>query len=450
MGYSRGMSLERRLIASLFGVLFASLCVGATFTYAHAVAKVRTELQSALNVGLKIAQDAVEHGDKQIDPWLRLKQVVNDFDGDRHLRCSLERPDGRVALASTLAPSVHPAPAIFLNLVSGRPLQTTIVLPAPLSSIGRLMIATNATNEVAEAWSDLGLTLLVMGVFLSLALGLTVSTLRKSLQPIRKLCVSLSDIGAGDFSARLERPDYPELAPVQLGFNAMAARLEHVEIQNRVLATRLQCLQEDERAELARDLHDDVAPFLFAVSADAALIRQFARAGTLEGIEMSAATILDSASHMQKHLRNVLSRLMPDVLLDLGLPGAVDALVHFWKARKPEVDFQAEVTHESLDDRVAAVTFRVVQESLSNSLRHAEPAMVTVIVKHTPSGVNIEITDDGKGLPDKMPPSGLGLLGMRERVRSIGGMFEVGNRNGHAGVSVRAFLHHDLNLSSAV
>ena len=153
---------------------------------------------------------------------------------------------------------------------------------------------------------------------------------------------------------------------------------------------------------------------------------------------------------MQKHLRNVLSRLMPDVLLDLGLPGAVDALVHFWKARKPEVDFQAEVTHESLDDRVAAVTFRVVQESLSNSLRHAEPAMVTVIVKHTPSGVNIEITDDGKGLPDKMPPSGLGLLGMRERVRSIGGMFEVGNRNGHAGVSVRAFLHHDSNLSSAV
>ena len=442
------MSLERRLIVSVFIVLMASLSVAAAITYGHAVAKVRTELLAALSVGLKAARDVVQQGTQQTDPMRRLEQIVADFEGDRHLRALLERPDGQLILASTIKPPGHPAPTVFFNLVSGQPVTANIDLPRPLQALGRLQIQTDATNEVAEAWNDLELTLFVMGVFFCLVLGLTILTLRSALRPIRDLCDSLTRIGSGDYDARLAWPKYRELQPVEQGFNAMAARLADVERQNHILATRLQCLQEDDRAELARDLHDDVAPFLFAVSADAALIRQFARAGNLDRIEARAIGISESAGHMQKHLHGVLSRLMPDVLLDLGLPGAVDAHVHFWKFRKPEIEFQVDVTGERLGDRTASVALRVVQESLSNAVRHGHPTKVTIAVKSDAERVEIDITDDGRGLPDKMSLSGLGLLGMRERVRSIGGIFEIGNRPGEAGVTVHAVLTHDASLGA--
>jgi two-component system sensor histidine kinase UhpB len=229
----------------------------------------------------------------------------------------------------------------------------------------------------------------------------------------------------------------------------MARRLAEMEMQNRVLATRMQCVQEDERAELARDLHDDVAPFLFAVSADAALIRKLAARGTMDGVEARAEGILDSVGHMQAHLRDVLSRLMPDVLLDLGLPGALDALVHFWRARKPEIDFFLDVTEEALDDGHASVAFRVVQESLSNAVRHAQARRISVIVKATLHGLDIAVTDDGRGLPATPAASGLGLLGVRERVRAIGGRFEIGNRKDGPGTAVHAVLADSAAMAAA-
>jgi two-component system sensor histidine kinase UhpB len=213
-----------------------------------------------------------------------------------------------------------------------------------------------------------------------------------------------------------------------------------MELQNRLLQTRLQCIQEEERGELARDLHDEVAPFLFAVSADASLIRQSAAAKNLAGIDARAEGILTSVRHMQKHLRHVLTRLMPDVLLDLGLCGAIETLVHFWQSRRPDIDFTLHVDAEPLDDRRAAVAFRVVQESLSNAVRHADPTHIEIRVENTALGCVIEVADNGAGMPPEPGPKGLGLLGMRERVQAIGGRFSVENRACSRGVAIRAVL----------
>jgi two-component system sensor histidine kinase UhpB len=288
-----------------------------------------------------------------------------------------------------------------------------------------------------------------MSVFFCLILGLTMSTLRRSLRPLQDLSGALGRIGAGEYETRLAWPSYRELDPVKRGFNTMALRLAEMEMQNRVLATRMQCVQEDERAELARDLHDDVAPFLFAVSADAALIRKLAASGNVDGVQARATGILESVGHMQAHLRDVLSRLMPDVLLDLGLPGAVEALVHFWRDRKPEIAFFVDITEERLDEAQASVAFRVVQESLSNAVRHAQARRISVIVKAGPHGLDIAVTDDGRGLPAKPAAAGLGLLGMRERVRSIGGRFEIANRSDGPGVAVHAVLAEPAAMAAA-
>jgi len=440
------MSLERNLIVSVFLVLLVSLLAGATLTYEHAASEVRTEMNAALMVGRRVVQNAVDDSAEQTDPDRRLARIVGSFNGDRHLRAVLTDGGGRILMQSRPQAPRDPAPRVFLNLIISPAVTADVDLPAALNMKGLLRLQTDARNEISEAWGDVKLDLTILGIFFCLVLALVVRTLRGALRPLQELCSALMRIGAGDYGTRLAWRNMKELAAVQDGFNAMAERLAGMEVQNRLLQTRVQYVQEEERGELARDLHDEVAPFLFAVSADASLIRQYAAAKKFESIEARADGILNSVSHMQKHLRHVLSRLMPDVLLDLGLAGAIETLVHFWNSRRPDIEFILHIDADPLDDRRTAVAFRVVQESLSNAVRHADPTKVEIRVEQTRDGCLIEVIDDGAGMPHEPSPKGLGLLGMRERVNAIGGRFNIENRAGSKGVAIRALLLHESEV----
>ena len=439
-GRGRSMSLQRRLIISVCLVLLLSLAAGATLTYVHAIAKVRTETQAALAVGRRLVQNAVDDSAEQTDTARRLARIVGDFNGDRHLRATLRDPAGALILQSALQPPAAPAPAFFLRLVGGPKVIASVDLPPVLAARGQLLLETDAQNEVAEAWGDAELGLSILAVFFCLVLALTVATRRAALRPLQELCAALTRIGAGDYDIRLAGANASELEAVQAGFNLMAERLADMELQNRLLQTRVQCIQEEERSEVARDLHDEIAPFLFAVSADASLIRQGANTRNLDGIDARAGGILTSVSHMQKHLRHVLSRLMPDVLLDLGLSGAIETLVHFWQSRRPDIAFTVHVDADVLDDRQACVAFRVVQESLSNAVRHANSTRIDIRIEQTGSSCMIKVIDNGSGMPQGHVSKGLGLLGMRERVAAIGGRFPVEAGPGGTGIAVHAEL----------
>ncbi len=434
------MSLERSVILSVIFVLFASLLVSAGLTYEHAVARVQAEMDAALAVGRRIVQNAADDDEGPFNPARRLSLIAGDFNGDRHLRAMVRDPAGNITVTSTLLQPDDPAPNLFFDLVSGPPITADVELPPKLRALGTLSIQTDAHNEVSEAWGDLKLTLLALGLFFCLVLALTVRILRFALQPLHALCDALARVGTGDYEGRLSwGNNYRELEELKHGFNGMVSQLAGMARENRLLQTRVQRVQEDERGELARDLHDEVAPFLFAVSADASLVRQHVADRNLVEIDARANGILNSVGHMQKHLRRVLSRLMPDVLLDLGLPGAIDALVHFWQSRKPDVAFTVDISEEMPDERSCAVAFRVVQESLNNAMRHANASRVDIAIQRASENFEVKITDNGQGLRDGMA-QGLGLLGMRERVHALGGTLEIGNRQGQPGVIVRAVL----------
>jgi len=434
------MSLQRNLVVSVSLVLLISVLAGALLTCEHAVTKVRTEMRAALIVGQRIVQNAVDDGAPQTDPNRHLAHIVADFNGDRHLRATLADPAGKILIQSSLQPPAVPAPGFFFHLVGGSLVSTTIKLP-PLSFAGDVLrLDTDAHNEVAEAWGDAKLGMAILFIFFCLVLGLITLTLRGAFRPLEELCTALTRIGAGDYETRLSWSNAHELHEVEQGFNLMAERLAAMELQNRLLQTRIQCIQEEERSEIARDLHDEVAPFLFAVSADASLILQFNATRNLEEIDERANGILTSVTHMQLHLRDVLSRLMPDVLLDLGLPGAIESLVHFWQSRRPNIAFACEIDPDPLDDRSSAVIFRVVQESLSNAVRHAKPSRIEIRVKRPGACCEIDVVDNGAGLTPGHRAEGFGLLGMRERVAAIGGKFSIGNRMGAAGVAVHAVV----------
>ena len=439
------MSIQRRLAVSITLVLLFSLAIGFGLTYEHVLSKVRTEMQAALTVGLSAAQNTLDQFDEDkdalSDPGKTLRRVVADFNGDRHLRAVLAAPDGTMLAQSRLLTPDQSSPAWFYRLVVSRQTRRQLPLSEPLRRVGTLTLETDPHNEVAEAWSDASLTLLIIALFFAMVLALAFLTIRAALAPLRDVCEALLRIGAGDYSARVEPHLSQELAPLRDGFNAMAARLEEISLQNRALNEQIINLQEEERADLARDLHDDVAPFLFAVGADAAMIRQYLAKDAIADVGPRAEAIADAVKHMQRHLKDVLRRLAPGALLDLGLAGAIDNLVGFWRMRRPLVTFDVSVTGDSLDPPYDAIAFRVVQESFSNAIRHGQPRSIDVVIDVDEDRATIVVEDDGSGFPDGPLPIGFGLAGMQERVRSAGGTIRIRNRTGaRRGVTVEAML----------
>jgi two-component system sensor histidine kinase UhpB len=277
-------------------------------------------------------------------------------------------------------------------------------------------------------------------MFFSLVLTLAFWTIRSALRPLREVLIALSRIGAGDYATRLSPTMDRELQPLRDGFDAMAARLAAMRSQNQELHEQILNLQEEERAELARDLHDDVAPFLFSVGADAAMIRQYLRGGKIEDVAPRAEAIAESVRHMQKHLKGVLRRLAPETLIDLGLAGAIDNLVAFWRIRRPAITFTMDLTDDAVEPPLDAVAFRVVQESLSNAIRHGDPAAIAIAILASATMLTIRVEDDGSGFAQMPAPHGFGLASMQARVKAVGGQLAIRDRLAGRGVIVEAVL----------
>ena len=435
------MSLRTRLIASIMLVLFVSLGIGGLSAGWTAARSVRTEMQAALAVG----EQAVRHGLDDLpgspDPLADLGRLVRAFDGDRHLRATLIDAAGRIVVASMLPRPAQRVPGWFVRLVV--PALPAEQLPVETAA-GRRVVVLEAEplNEVGEVWTQLRDSLVVLALFCGLSIVLVSLVVGRALRPLKRVSVALAAVGAGEYAVRLPDAGTSELAGLTLGFNAMVMRLSAAEAQNRRLHEQLVTLQEEERADLARDLHDEVGPFLFTVALDAAAIEQAVAARQYSAIPERTLAIRDAVGHMQRHVRAMLKRLRLASPVEIGLAPALGNLVAFWQAHRPAVAFELEVAadEDALDEVTKAVIYRVAQESVSNAVRHGHPSTIEVVVTPDEDGsVVVRVSDNGIGMAGVSEP-GFGLAGMRERVAALGGSIRVASRHDGTGLTVTARL----------
>jgi two-component system sensor histidine kinase UhpB len=220
----------------------------------------------------------------------------------------------------------------------------------------------------------------------------------------------------------------------------MAARLETFAQSNQRLEQQILSVQEEERAGIARDLHDEVGPYLFAIQVDANVM---AKSRDPESRKLGGA-ISEAALHVQNHVKEILRQLRPVSALDFGLEPAVGDLIAFWSRRHPDIRFERMIADTpGLDRRGQDAAYRVVQESLSNAVRHGKPQTIRVAIADHADQVEICVEDDGGGLSqDKSASMSLGrwgLLGMQERLRDLGGRLTIEEIQG-PGVRIRAIL----------
>jgi two-component system sensor histidine kinase UhpB len=348
---------------------------------------------------------------------------------------------GKVIKASELATSERPAPDWFYDLLAGAPKVLHVDLPPVFDGFGTVVLQTDANNEVAEVWSDVGLTLSVLTIFCALVLTFVYVTLSSTIRRLQALTAAFARVGDRDYRERVAERGPLELVRLYQGFNQMVERLQRTEQQNKRLQEQLATVQDEERADLARNLHDEIGPLLFAADVDAVAIGQLAESGKHQQIPERVGIIREAIGHMQRHVRDILGRLRPAVLLDVGLAHAIDNLVSFWRAHRPNLNFHVDVPDDSFGELLDGTVYRIVQESLSNAVRHGNPNSIEVAVTTNLDGsIAIRIADDGGGLKANGRPGGLGIIGMQERVAALGGKLDVKNRPDGRGVVVKAHI----------
>ena len=422
------MSLRLRLIAS-FGVpLMLSILFGCLLVGWHAARSVRTELTAALEVGRQSVHNGIKDLEPSGHPGHDLPGLVRTFDGNRHVQAALLDPSGTTLVQSRLLSPAVAVPKWFRGLIDPR--IPPLLMEAPSNGTGNLLVRlrTDPTNEAGEIWGEFDDAVMALAVFCGLALALVSWTVRRLLRPIPGLISGLSRIGAGDYGARVPEQGPVELAALASGFNRMAARLAAIEAQNLQLQEQLATLQEEERADLARDLHDEIGPSLFAVSVTAATIGELARSGRSGDIPDQVLAIKDVIARAQRQIKDILGRLRPVGAVELGLGPAIDGLIAFWRAHCPTTAFTAELAIDEalVSEPMKETIYRIVQEALSNAVRHGRPSRVEVAITGGAGEVVLRVRDNGVGSPAADGP-GFGLIGMRERVAALAGTLSVGS-----------------------
>jgi two-component system, NarL family, sensor histidine kinase UhpB len=437
------MSLRARVIASMAAVLLTSIWLGALFAGYQARRSLHEELAAGLTGARQTVVSAFEDLPRSDHPDRDLKQLIAAFDGDRHVTAVLIDRTGRSVASSRTPERPAPAPGWFKAWLGAPPAAVELPVPRPVAGYRAIELRPVADLDIGAAWREFSGVVLILVLAIVLGLIAVSLVIKAALRPLEALSGEFVHVGAGDYRSRVAADGPAELQGLQRGFNAMVAQLAAMAERNRLLGDQLTTLQEEERVEIARDLHDEIGAHLFAVNMDAKMI---AKTGEHDpAIVELAGSVQTAVGHMQRHVRDLLLRLRPTRVIELGLETALRDLIRHWSARRPEIAFQLRMDAggEPRSDQVAEVIYRVVQEAVSNAVRHSEPTRIEVDVRPEDDDVRVEIDDDGRPLASDAA-AGLGLIGMRERVAGCGGRLTFGPRKPGPGWQVAAQLPRAL------
>src|SRR5215211_3828309 len=259
---------------------------------------------------------------------------------------------------------------------------------------------------------------------LAVMLVLDLLLLRRAFAPLGRLTAFMRGVDPlrpGE-RAGLETSD-PEVRELTGAFNDM---IERVETERRDSARRALAAQEDERARIARELHDEVGQALTAVVLQLERAARRSEPDVREEVEEAREAVRESL----EEVREIARRLRPEALDDLGLPSALAALT-LDVSRRTGLRVERRITQglPELSPEEEVVVYRVAQEGLTNVARHAEAEAATVSLDDRDGSVTLEVRDDGKGFaPHTL--NGTGLRGMRERALLVGAVLAVESRPG--------------------
>lgn len=290
------------------------------------------------------------------------------------------------------------------------------------------------------------------------AAGALAYVLARSLTvPLKEAIDALREIRGGDYRVNLPVTTGGEVGELQASIGEMSVALDESkkDLENKVaertrdlVASRNEALRanddkrkliqkvnsiiEEERKSIAVEIHDELNASLIAARLEAQAIATLAGKAPpgpeVEQIRQKAQAITRLALDLYANGRRLVRRLRPEVLDMLGLHGAVEEMLrHYDSGSRISFSFHSEGDFSKLGNELAISAYRIVQEALSNVMKHsgATSAQVSLVLSEPDHELHIEVADDGAGFDTASASEGIGIIGMRERVYALGGSIVV-------------------------
>jgi two-component system, NarL family, sensor histidine kinase UhpB len=275
--------------------------------------------------------------------------------------------------------------------------------------------------------------ILVLGA-VALALAVNLVLLRRRFAPLETLIEEMEKVDLSRPGPTLPASidgvgETEEVARIELAFLRMMSRLEAERRRAGSVALRA---QEEERARVARDLHDEVNQSLTGLLLRLEAVREAAPSE----LEAEIADTKALANQAMRELLSLARQLRPTALDDLGLVAAIAGQIEQVSRSGVGAELVEEGDFSDLDGDVQLVVYRVAQEALSNAVRHSGAERIEVALRRGGDGVELTVSDDGRGFAFEASESGLGIAGMRERALLLGGELTIESRPGR-GTTVR-------------
>jgi len=440
---ARSWSLRIRVLAV---VVTVELLVGALTLVAlldNARIAVREELAASERLAVGLVRAAVAAMVPTVPPARFMRELAERLPPARHVRFLVVDSRGdlqrlRDARSDTEATS-PPAWLRHWLAVPARTSEVAIVVDGRM--YGKVLVIADPGSELAEVWQDLREILAIGGLGFALLVMTIWGATVWALHPLHRLREALDRARAGEVDIRLASPGVQELVPVVETFNALMRDLGRTRAQREELTRRLVAAEDAERRSLALELHDEVGPCLFALRSEVArLIRAIGHDPSGEELRGRGEVILHVSQALEAAQRRVLARLRPIRAPGVTFTQQLEELLSDATMRAEDVNWEVEVD-PAVDDAseiVQVTVYRLVQEAVTNVLRHARAARVRITVRREGDGVGILVVDDGCGF-ETARARGMGLHGMRERVQGLGGRFEADSEPGW-GTVIRAWI----------
>ncbi len=426
----RSISLRNR-VNLIFASLFALwLVVDAIHDVLQASERARAETQSAMRLTKDFVATSLASSPQAPEPEA-VAALVASLQHLRHVRAGI----GDASLASSILGEANresEAPHWFRALVSAPAEVAVVPVAVKNGRIESIVLVADPSDEIDEVWDEARENAVVAGLMALVAIGVTSLLVGRAISPLRVAGTTLAKLEAGDYSARAEDRGPPEIRDLNAKINSLAGALDGLNRANDELMERVYDAHDEQRQLIAHELHDEFGPHLFALRASAAVLAK--TIGDQPAARAAASAIEAQVGELQGQNRRILADLRPAALEELGLVEALEALVAHWRRADPKMAVTLDIDPrvQALGDRASLMAYRFVQEALTNAFRHAGATRIDASLRFEAAveaanlrdpalaGLVVRVADDGRGLQGEAE-AGMGLAGMRDRVRLMGG-----------------------------
>jgi two-component system sensor histidine kinase UhpB len=420
------MTLRYQINFRILLTLLIVLVIGSSIIIFQARQSVAKEVQSSVQLAKQLLSLSLNNSTQSEINNHRWLHNIASLKETRHLKIQLKKQSGQLLQLGSHQPglTIPSTPQWFVWLVDKSYPTVSYALTTADHNTVQIMISANALDEISEAWQETKVFFAVI-LLLSTALFLTVNLIfQQVLQTVEVILKNLSEIESENYQNPLPHFAITEFERIALAINHLTATLHKAQQENNRLTLHSLEIQEQQRQTLAQELHDELGQSITAIKVMAVTGKK-----TVTTDAKIYQAIIDVCEHVFSVVRSMMKTLHPIILTELGLSASLHDLISHWQTRAPQlkISLACDAAVDAIEIKKAIQIFRMVQEGITNTVRHAQAQHLSISLRLNKAAQALELTiaDNGIGLELASLSLGFGLLGMQARVKSLKGFMQI-------------------------